>query len=199
MWSRAGIRFLATTVLLVAARALDALTTWIATRDLALESNPLTRVLHLGWWGLLLVNTAVVGVIAVAAWHAAFTPPALPREPGLDFPAFVARYWFARTGRRSVSQAICWLPADVRVRMAFIGGPGAVLVIVGSAVAAAWNTLVARHVVAGPALGRLGLAAFWLGLALGLTLAVRIFLVRAYARYARATPGPNPARAAAWP
>jgi hypothetical protein len=179
-------RFLATSVLLVAARALDALTTWVATRDLTLESNPLTRVLHIGWWGLLLANAAVVGLLVAAAWNAAFAPPSLPSESGLDFHAFVARYWFARPGRRSLLHAMLYLPADARVRRAFIGGPGVVLVIVASAVASIWNLLVAWHVVDGPAAGRIGLAAFWIGLAIGLVLAVRVFLTRAYARYTRA-------------
>ena len=199
MRSRAGIRFLATTLLLVAARALDAITTWTATRDLALESNPLTYVLppHFRWWGLVLVNAIVAALMVIAAWHAAFAPAPLPRERGLDLPAFVARYWFARPGRRSVAQAVFWLPADARVRWGFIGGPGAVLVIVASGVAATWNLLVARHIVADPAIGRLWLVVFWLGVALGLALAVRLFLVRAYRRYARRVSSTAPTHAAA--
>jgi hypothetical protein len=176
-------RFVATTLLLVAARALDALSTWIATRDLALESNPLQRLFHFGWLGLLLVNLAAVAVMTLAAWRAAFVPPTLPVEEGLDFEAFVARYWFGANGRRSVMQAVLYLPADRRVRWAFIGGPGATIVIVGSTVLAAWNLLVARGVVVHPAFGRLWLVAFWTAMVLGVGLSVRTFLGRAYARY----------------
>jgi hypothetical protein len=176
-------RFVATTLLLVAARALDALTTWIATRDLELEFNPLQRLFHFGWLGLLLVNLLAVGVMSLAAWRAAFVPPALPAEKGLDFEAFVARYWFGALGRRSVMQAALYLPADRRVRWAFIGGPGAAIVIVGSAVLAAWNLLVARGFVVHPALGRVWLAGFWTAVVLALGFSVRTFLLRSYARY----------------
>ena len=179
-------RFVATTLLLVAARALDALTTWVATRDLALESNPLQRLFHLGWFGLLLVNLLAVGVMTLAAWRAAFVPAPLPAESSLDFEEFVARYWFGRGGRRSVLQAALYLPADRRVRWAFIGGPGAVIVIAASAVLAAWNLLVARGLVVHPAVGRLWLIGFWAAVVMALALAVRSFLRRAYARYERA-------------
>jgi hypothetical protein len=179
------IRFVATTLLLVAARALDALTTWIATRDLTLESNPLARVLHLGWRGLLVVNLLAVGVLTLAAWRAAFVPPPLPPERGLDFEGFIARYWFGARGRRTVSQAVMYLPADRRVRWAFIGGPGAAIVIGASTVLAAWNLLVARGIIVHPMLGRVWLVAFWGAVAMSLALSVRAFLRRAYDAYAR--------------
>lgn len=182
-----GARAALTTLLLVAARGLDALSTWMATPDLALEANPLQRGLHAGWSVLLLVNALVVIVMAAAAWRAAFAPPVLPRESGLDLDAFVARYWFSTAGRRSIGQAVFWLPADRRVRWAFIGGPGAVLVIAASVAAAAWNLLVARRVVVAPAAGHLWLVMFWSAVVIGLYLAVRIFLRRAYARYLLAT------------
>ncbi len=158
MWSRARLRFLATTVMIVVARALDAWTTWVATPDLELEANPLERLLHLGWWGMLLMNAIVVSLVAYAAWRAAFRPPALPSEVGLDLEAF-------------------------------IGGPGAGLVIVGSIVAAGWNLLVARGVVVAPAAGLVGIAVFWGAVLAGLGLAVHVFLRRAYVRYARSDAG----------
>lgn len=187
MPSRASLRFLATTLLLVAARAFDAVTTRIATRDLALESNPLTRLLHVGWRGLLLANGVVVAAMTVGIWRAVFAPPQPLSEPELDFHAFVARYWFSGGGRRSPWEAVLWLPADRRVRWAFIGGPGVALVIVASAGAGVWNLLVAWHVVRGRIAGQLGLTAFWGGLVVGLALAVRLFLAHSYRRYTRAT------------
>jgi hypothetical protein len=185
MRSRAVLRVLVTSALLVAARAIDAWTTWIATPDLSLEANPLELALRSGWAGLLVVNAIVVVVMVLAIWRAAVAPPALPRDPGLDFHAFVARYWFSRSGRRSLAQAVFWLPADRQVRWAFIGGPGVALVIGASVVVAAWNLLVARHVVIAPSAGRLWLVAFWSGMGISLCVAVRVFLLRAYARYAR--------------
>ena len=203
MRSRAGlhvrVRFLATTLLLVAARAFDAITTRIATRDLSLESNPLTRLLHVGWAGLLLANGVVVLVLAVGIWCAVFAPPSPPTEPALEFKAFVARYWFSRGGRRSPWEAALWLPADRRVRWAFIGGPGVALVIVASIAAGIWNLLVARHVVLGRTAGQLGLMAFWGGLVIGLVIAVRVYLSRAYACYTRAAAGPRTAEVATTP
>ena len=194
MRSRAGLRFLATALLIAAARALDAWTTWMATPDLRLEQNPLERLLHVGWGGLLLLNAAVVALLVVAAWRAAFTPPSLPREPALDLPAFVARYWFSSVERRSIAHAALWLPADRRVRWAFIGGPGVALVIVASVVVATWNLLVARRVVISAAAGRFWLIGFWAAVLLGLFIAVRVFLLRAYARYLRQPNQPDSAR-----
>jgi membrane protein implicated in regulation of membrane protease activity len=50
-------------LLLVFARGMDFLSTWIATPNLVLEGNPLAK--KLGWkWGLLL-NVALVGVLAM--------------------------------------------------------------------------------------------------------------------------------------
>lgn len=50
-------------LLLVFARGMDFLSTWIATPNLVLEGNPLAK--RLGWkWGLLL-NVALVGVLAL--------------------------------------------------------------------------------------------------------------------------------------
>jgi hypothetical protein len=185
MRSRAGLRFLATALLIVAARALDAWTTWIATPDLKLEQNPLAKVLHVGWGGLLLVNAAVVALLVGAAWRAAFAPPMLPRESGLDLHAFVSRYWFSRPEERSIAQAVFWLPADRRVRWAFIGGPGVTLVVVASVIVGAWNLLVARGVVRSALTGRIWIIAFWAAILAGLCIAVRVFLLRAYARYLR--------------
>jgi len=185
MRSRAGLRVLATALLIIAARALDAWTTWIATPDLELEQNPLERLLHVGWGGLLLLNGVVAALLIVAAWRATFAPPSLPRDPGLELPDFVARYWFSRRERRSIAQAVLWLPADRRVRWAFIGGPGVALVVVGSAVVAIWNLLVARGVVLSRAAGHLWIVGFWIAMLLGLCVAVRVFLLRAYARYLR--------------
>jgi len=169
---------------LIAARALDAYSTWIATRDLSLEMNPLTRFFHLGWRGLLLVNAFIVVLMLAAIWRASFAPPPLPAEQGLDLDAFVSRFWFARGGRRSLSQAVWYLPADRRIRWAFIGGPGAAIMIVASVVLAGWNLLVAHNAVS-PAMARVWLVAFWSGVAMSLALGVRIFVLRAYARYAR--------------
>lgn len=185
MRSRAGLRFLAITTLVIAVRALDAWTTWMATPDLMLEQNPLERLLHVGWTGLLLLNAAVVVLLAAAAWHAAYRPPSLPRDAGLDLPGFVGRYWFSRAERRSVAQAMFWLPADRQVRWAFVGGPGALLVIVASIVVGGWNLLVAQHIVRSPVVGRIWIASFWLAMLLGLCVAVRAFLLRAYTRYLR--------------
>lgn len=187
MRPRASLRFLATVILLIAARGLDALSTWVATRDLALETNPLTRLLHVGWIGLLLVNAAVVAFIAVCAWRAERDPAPLPGEPGLDLGEFVGRYWFAVRGRRSLRQAMFWLPANLGVRRAFIGTAGAALIIAGSVAAAIWNVLVARGIVAGRAMSLAGFAGFWIGLALGLGMSVRLFLLRGFARYERSS------------
>jgi len=50
-------------LLLVFARSMDFLSTWIATPNLVLEGNPIAK--KLGWqWGLLL-NVALVGVLAM--------------------------------------------------------------------------------------------------------------------------------------
>ena len=185
MRARRGLRFVATTALLVAARALDAWSTWVATPDLRLETNPLQRLLHFGWGGLLLMNAVVIAILVYAAWRAAFRPPALPTEPGFDLPAFIGHYWFSSSQPRSLVQATYWLPADRRVRWAFIGGPGAALVIAASALVAVWNLAVARGVVISPRAGHLWVAAFWVAVLLGLGGAVRLFLVRAYTRYSR--------------
>jgi hypothetical protein len=185
MPSRAGLRFFATALLIVAARGLDAWTTWIATPDLKLEQNPLERALHVGWSGLLLLNAAVAAVLIAAAWRATFAPPSLPGESDLDLRAFVSRYWFSRSGRRSIAQAMLWLPADRRVRWAFIGGPGVILVVVASAVVGVWNLLVARGVVRSAAAGHVWIIGFWIGVLAGLCVAVRVFLLRAYGRYLR--------------
>ena len=187
MRSRAGVRFLATVTLLVVARGLDACSTWIATRDLSLETNPLTRLLHVGWGGLLLVNAAVIAFIAMCAWRAEREPAPLPAECGLDVEEFVGRYWFAMRTRRSLRQAMFWLPADRRVRRTFIGSAGATLIVAGSIAAATWNILVARGIVTGRVIGLAGFAGFWIGLALALGVSVRLFLLRAFARYERAT------------
>ena len=185
MHSRARLRFLAITILIIAARAFAAWTTWVATPDLRLEQNPLERLLHVGRSGLLLLNAAVAALLFGVVWCAAFRPPALPAESGLDLSSFVARYWFSSGNRRSIVQAMFWLPADRRVRWAFIGGPGVALVIVASAVVGAWNSLVARGVVSSAATGVIWIAAFWLAILLGLGLAVRTFLLHAYTRYLR--------------
>jgi hypothetical protein len=184
----ARARFLATAVLLVAARAADAYTTYLATPDLSLEANPLERLLHVGWSGLLVINAVVVAVMIVAARRAAFAPPALPSEPHLDLPAFVGRFWFSRDERRSLLQAALYLPADRRVRWAFIGGPGAVLVIAASAVIAISNLLIASDVRVTPAAARMWVGSIWGAVAIGLMLAVRIYLLRAYARYLERAP-----------
>lgn len=185
MRSRAGLRVLAITTLIIAARAFDAWTTWMATPDLQLEQNPLQRLLHVGWSGLLLLNAAVVVVLAAAAWHATFSPPSLPRDAELDLPSFVGRYWFSRPDRRTIAQAMFWLPANRDVRWAFIGGPGVLLVIVASVVVGAWNWLVATHVVLSSTAGTIGIAAFWIAILLALCVSVRVFLLHAYARYLR--------------
>ncbi|HEY4216169.1 MAG TPA: hypothetical protein VGM67_03470 [Gemmatimonadaceae bacterium] len=185
MRSRAGLRFLAITISIIAARAFDAWTTWVATPDLRLEQNPLESLLHVGWSGLLLLNAGVAALLVGAAWSAAFRSPAIPLEPGLDLSSFVARYWFSSSNRRSIVQAMFWLPADRRVRWAFIGGPGVALVIVASVVVGAWNLLVARGVVRSTATGTIWIAGFWLAMLLGLGLAVRTFLLHAYTRYLR--------------
>ncbi|MEO6878890.1 MAG: hypothetical protein ABI205_10440 [Gemmatimonadaceae bacterium] len=189
MWSRARLRFLATTCMIVVARALDAWTTWLATPNLALEANPLERLLHLGWWGMLVMNAIVVALVAFAAWHAAFRAPPLPAEAGLDQEAFVGRYWFSSRERHTRAQAMLWLPADRRVRWAFIGGPGAALVIAGSLVAAGWNLLVARRIVVAHTAGVVGIAIFWGAVLAGLGVAVHVFLRRAYRRYSRTATG----------
>jgi hypothetical protein len=60
----ASWNYLACLVLLIFARAMDFLSTWIATPNLVLEGNPLAR--KMGWrWGLL-VNAVLVFVLA--AW-----------------------------------------------------------------------------------------------------------------------------------
>lgn len=187
MRPRARLRFLATVALLIVARGLDALSTWIATRDLSLETNPLTRLFHVGWDWLLLMNVLVIAFIGSCAWRTASAPPPLPTEPGLDIDEFVGRYWFASRTRRSLFQAVFWLPADRRVRRAFIGTAGAALIVVGSIVAATWNVLVARAIVVGRTAGWLGFVGFWTGLTIGLGLSVRVFLLRAFARYRRTT------------
>jgi hypothetical protein len=187
--SRAGVdraaraRFLTTAVLLVLARGADAITTWMATPDLALEANPLQRLLHIGWSGLLLINAVVVVVMIVAARRAAFAPPALPSELGLDMPAFVGRYRFSRPERRSLAMAARYLPADRRVRWAFIGGPIAVLVIVASTLVAIGNWFIARGLRVKPAVAHVWVGGFWGAVVIGVLLAVRVFLLRAYARY----------------
>jgi hypothetical protein len=197
--ARPVARTAATVAVLVAARGLDALSTWTATRDLSLETNPLTRLLHVGWAGLLTVNAAVIAFIGLCAWRAARTPPVLPPETGLDRDAFVARYWFAFAGRRSLGQAVFWLPADRRVRLAFVAGPGTVLVVAASAVAATWNVLVARGVVTGRTMGFVGVIGFWSLLSAGVVLSVRGFLLRSYARYLRQGVANDPSPSSALP
>lgn len=181
----ARVRFGVTAVLLVAARALDAVSTYLATPDLKQEANPLQRAFHLGWPGLLLVNALVLALMIYAAWRAAFVPPALPNDAGLDLQSFVARFWFSRNERRSLASAIFWLPADRRVRWAFIGGPGAALVILASLLVAGGNLLIAYHVHIPLALARVWVSGFWAIVLVGLYIAVRAFLLRAYARYTR--------------
>ena len=61
--ARPVARTVATVAVLVAARGLDALSTWIATHDLSLETNPLTRFLHVGWGGLLAVNALAYALV----------------------------------------------------------------------------------------------------------------------------------------
>lgn len=179
----ARARFVTTAVLLVLARGADAITTWMATPDLALEANPLQRLLHIGWGGLLLVNAIVVVVMIAAARRAAFAPPSLPTEPGLDLQAFVGRFWFSRRERRSLAMASMYLPADRRVRWAFIGGPIAVLVIAASTLVAIGNWFIAGGLRVTPAVAHAWVAGFWGAVVLGVVLAVRVFLLRAYARY----------------
>lgn len=183
----ARMRFWATTILLVAARALDAGTTYKATPDLSQEANPLQRAFHLGWAGLLIVNALVLALMIYAAWRAAFVPPELPSDAGLDLPSFVARFWFSRNERRSLLSAIFWLPADRRVRWSFIGGPGAALVVLASLLVAAGNLVIAYRVHIPMLLARVWVSAFWAIVFVGVCVAVWAFLLRAYSRYTRQT------------
>jgi len=57
-----GYWYLVMLIVLVVARGMDFLSTWIATPNLALEGNPIAK--KLGWTGGLLVNAALVFVLA---------------------------------------------------------------------------------------------------------------------------------------
>ena len=182
------VQFVAIAVALVASRALDILTTLHATPDLARETNPLHRVLGLGWHSLLFVNAIIVIVLIAAAWRAAFGPSApLPAEAGLDYESFIGRYWFGRPIRSSPSRAALWLPAASSVRWSFIGGPLARLVVVASMVIAAWNRWAATRDAMRVDRRVLPVATviFWSGIALAIWWLVRRFLASEYLRYRR--------------
>lgn len=136
----------------------------------------------------MLINALVVALMIFAAWRAASAPPALPHESNLDLHAFIGRFWFSRAERRSLGQAAMYLPADRRVRWAFIGGPGATLVIAASALVAVGNVFVARGLRVSPSGARLWVGGFWGAVVVGVVLAVRIFLLRAYRRYRARAP-----------
>lgn len=183
-----AVQFVAITVAVVASRALDILTTLSATPDLSRETNPLHRVLGLGWRPLLIVNAVIVVVLIAAAWRAAFGRPVpLPTEPGLDYESFIGRFWLGRPTRTSPSRAALWLPADSSVRWSFIGGPLARLVVVARLVIAAWNTWAARPDAAKVDRRLLPIATvlFWAAIAGSIWWLVRRFLASAYARYQR--------------
>jgi hypothetical protein len=186
------VQFVALAVALVASRALDILTTLHATPDLARETNPLHRVLGLGWRSLIVVNVIIVIVLIAAAWRAAFGPAApLPNESGLDYESFIGRYWFGRPIRSSASRAALWLPAASGVRWSFIGGPIARLVVVASIVIAAWNRWAATRGAMRIDRRVLPVATviFWSAIAVAIWWLVRRFLASEYARYRRQTSG----------
>ena len=183
-----AVQFVAITLAVIGSRALDILTTLNATPDLSRETNPLHRVLGLGWRPLLLVNAVIVLILIAAAWRAGFGRPVpLPDEPGLDYESFIGRFWLGRPTRCSPSRAALWLPAPSSVRWSFIGGPLARLVVVASMVIAVWNTWAARPEAATVDRRLLPIATvlFWLAIAVAIWWLVRRFLASAYAQYRR--------------
>lgn len=92
-----SIKFISTTLFIVATRAYDVYATYQHTPDLKNETNPLVSVLGMSWLPLLFVIGALLAYIIYANYQATFSNFSLfPPQKGYSFGEFVAYLYLGK-------------------------------------------------------------------------------------------------------
>ena len=138
------MHYILTICLIIVLRLSDLGVTYLYTRDLAYEWNPLVSQLGAGWTTMLIIQSLIVAFITVLAYFYFSREELRIETPGLSFNEFIYVYFFGKL--HPIKERAFHLPTDYKRVLAHNGFVFTVVAIVISLFAVINNLLIVNRI-----------------------------------------------------